>query len=63
MANDVDRGCSEHVVVGVGQRLGGSDHDGVSSVYTKGIKILPRYHEIMHVRFSKKPRLPPYYKQ
>lgn len=48
MTNDIDGSCSEHIVVGVRERLGGCNHNGVSSVDAKGIKILTGHYEIVH---------------
>jgi hypothetical protein len=45
MTDDVDGGSTEHVVVGVGEGLGGGDDDGVTGVDTKRVEILCRCSE------------------
>lgn len=54
MTNDIDGSRSEHVVVGVRERLGGCDHNRVSSVNAEWIEILVRHYEIMHTMFCEK---------
>jgi len=40
VTDDLDGGASQHVVFVVGQRLGRSNDDGITCVYTKRVKIL-----------------------
>jgi hypothetical protein len=54
MTNDIDGSRPEHVVVGVGERLGGCDHNRVSSVNAEWIEILVRHYEIVYTMFSEK---------
>ena len=42
VSNNVDGGGTEHVVIGIGQGLRGSDDNRVSGVDTEGIKVLQR---------------------
>lgn len=42
VADDVYRGCTEHVVVGIGERLRRSHDDGISSMDSQRVKVLQK---------------------
>ena len=46
VANDVYRGCSEHVVVGVGECLGGCHNNRITCVDSQGVKVLQNKSEL-----------------